>query len=150
MIKTFSVKENGNLNLSNNFMVKEFACKDGSDKVIIDIDLVAKLQDLRSTVKKPIIITSAYRTSLYNEKCGGKDNSYHVKGMAADIYCNGISPKAIALWAEFNNIYGIGLYINRKDVNFVHIDTRPKDSKYFWVNDGGKEKKVSSFLSEVK
>ena len=149
MIKTFSLKESGNLKLSNNFIVREFACKDGSDKVVIDVELIAKLQDLRTFFDKPINITSAYRTASYNRKCGGKDNSYHVLGMAADIYSNDINPKAIALWAEFNGLNGIGLYINRSDINFVHIDTRPKDNKYLWINDGGKERKIKSFIKEL-
>ena len=56
MIKTFSLKESGNLKLSNNFIVREFACKDGSDKVVIDVELIAKLQDLRAFFDKPINI----------------------------------------------------------------------------------------------
>ena len=37
MIKEFSIKTSGDLNLSPNFKVKEFSCKDGSDKVLIDV-----------------------------------------------------------------------------------------------------------------
>lgn len=41
---TYSLKTDGSKNLSTNFKIKEFACKDGSDTVLIDSDLVKVLQ----------------------------------------------------------------------------------------------------------
>ena len=38
MVKEFSLKQSADLKLSENFKVKEFACKDNSDKVLIDIE----------------------------------------------------------------------------------------------------------------
>ena len=71
MIKEYSLKRNGELFLSKNFKVKEFACRDGSDKLLIDTDLVDKIQGLRDYTGMPITIISGYRTETYNEKCGG-------------------------------------------------------------------------------
>ena len=143
MIKEFSLKKSGDMNLSANFKVKEFACRDGADKVLIDVDLVAKLQDLRTYLNKPITITSGYRTDSYNKQCGGADNSYHLKGQAVDIYCSGVKPIVIALWAEFNNLGGIGVYLDRSQ-EFVHIDTR--QNKYRWVNKNGTNQQIKSVL----
>ena len=42
-VKTYSKSKNGNLKLSENFCVKEFACKDGSDTLKIDLDVRLKL-----------------------------------------------------------------------------------------------------------
>ena len=141
MIKEFSLKNSGDMNLSANFKVKEFACRDGADKVLIDVDLVAKLQDLRTYLNKPITITSGYRTDSYNKQCGGADNSYHLKGQAVDIYCSGVKPIVIALWAEFTGLGGIGLYLDRTQ-EFVHIDTR--QNKYRWVNRNGSNTAIKS------
>ena len=141
MIKEFSLKNSGDMNLSANFKVKEFACRDGADKVLIDVDLVAKLQDLRTYLNKPITITSGYRTDSYNKQCVGADNSYHLKGQAVDIYCSGVKPIVIALWAEFNGLGGIGLYLDRTQ-EFVHIDTR--QNKYRWVNRNGSNTAIKS------
>ena len=44
MVKTYSVKSQGNVKLSSNFTVKEFACKDNSDSVLIDTAFVDVLQ----------------------------------------------------------------------------------------------------------
>ncbi|MBR4315020.1 MAG: DUF882 domain-containing protein [Lachnospiraceae bacterium] len=143
MIKEFSLKKSGDMNLSANFKVKEFACRDGADKVLIDVDLVAKLQDLRTYLNKPVTITSGYRTDSYNKQCGGADNSYHLKGQAVDIYCSGVKPIVIALWAEFNGLGGIGMYLDRSQ-EFVHIDTR--QNKYRWVNRNGTNQQIKSVL----
>lgn len=143
MIKEFSIKTSGDLNLSPNFKVKEFSCKDCSDKVLIDINLVEKLQELRNYLGKPITILSGYRTDSYNKQCGGADNSYHLKGQAVDIYCSGVKPIVIALFAEFNGLGGIGIYLNRSQ-EFVHIDTR--ENKYRWANRNGTNQQIKSIL----
>ena len=143
MIKEFSIKTSGDLNLSPNFKVKEFSCKDDSDKVLIDINLVEKLQELRNYLGKPITILSGYRTDSYNKQCGGADNSYHLKGQAVDIYCSGVKPIVIALWAEFNGLGGIGIYLNRSQ-EFVHIDTRV--NKYRWANRNGTNQQIKSIV----
>lgn len=135
-ISTYYKSKDGNRYLSKNFQVKEFACKDGTDKVLIDQDLVNYLQKIRDHFGKSITINSGYRTVSYNKKVGGATNSYHTKGQAADIVVSGVSPKEVAAYAESIGIKGIGLY-----GSFVHIDTRT--NKYYWKNASGN--KVSTF-----
>lgn len=129
MVKTYSVKTQGNLKLSNNFTVKEFACKDGSDSVLIDTALVELLQKIRDYFGKPITITSAYRTPEHNRKVGGSSGSYHVKGMAADIKISGVSAVEIAYFAQ-TVTNGVGVYYYGSS-DFVHVDTRA--SRTFWL-----------------
>ena len=43
------------------------------------------LEPLRQFMRKPIIITSGYRTLVTNAAVGGKPSSQHTKGCAADI-----------------------------------------------------------------
>ena len=121
----------GNIQLSNNFTVKEFACNDGSNTVLIDSALVTYLQRIRNWANAPVKITSAYRTESYNRKVGGTSSSYHVKGQAADIVVSGKTPVEVAKFAQAIGVPGIGLYTASK---FVHIDTR--GSKYYWKNSG--------------
>lgn len=125
-VKTYSLKKDGNKKLSTNFKVKEFACKDGSDKVLIDTDLVNLLQKIRDFFKKPVRINSGYRTKNHNKKVGGTTNSYHLVGMASDIRIDGVNPILVALYAESLNAGGIGVYSN-----FVHVDTRKNKTR--WV-----------------
>lgn len=126
----YSLKNDGEKNITKNFKVKEFACKDGSDEIIIDIELANKLQLLREEVGRAIVITSGYRTEAYNKKVGGAFNSYHIKGMAVDVICNGYTSIRLAVKAAQMGFKGIGIY-----KNFTHLDIR--ETNYVW--EGGNE-----------
>ena len=127
IIHAYSKSKDGNENLSANFKVKEFACKDNSDVIFIAPDLVEVLQKIRTHFGKAVNINSAYRTPTYNKKVGGATYSQHLYGTAADIRINGVSPKDIAAYAEtlLNGTGGIGIYSN-----FVHIDVRKEKSRW--------------------
>lgn len=53
---------------------------DNIDKLIDQV-----LEPLRLKYGKPIHVTSGYRSVQLNKALGGVDNSYHIKGLAADI-----------------------------------------------------------------
>lgn len=139
-VKTYSLSKDGETRLSTNFKVKEFACKDGSDKILIDGDLVAYLQKIRDWAGTAVTINSGYRTKSYNESIGGATNSYHVKGQAADIVVSGKTTLNVARKAEDLGMKGIMQYITS---GFVHVDTRT--SKYFAKVQNGKTTSVSTF-----
>lgn len=46
---------------------------------------IERLDEIREKYGKPIIITSGYRCQELNKKVGGKSNSFHLKGLAADL-----------------------------------------------------------------
>jgi len=141
LVKTYSLKADGNKKLSENFKVSEFRCNDGSDKILIDEDLVVILQKIRSNFKKPININSGYRTPSYNAKIGGATNSYHTLGSAADIAVSDVLPQVVAQYCESIGVKGIGC-----GANYVHVDTRK--SKYLWkyVGTTTSTYPVSSFI----
>lgn len=137
-IVEYSLKADGNKTISDNFRVKEFACKDGSDKILIDVDFVRdKLQAIRNYFGTAITINSGYRTVAYNKKVGGATNSYHTKGQAFDIVVKGKTPAQVAKYAQSLGIMGIIQYNT-----FVHVDSRT--AKY-WAKNNGRDIKVNSF-----
>lgn len=130
MIIAYSKKVDGNKYVEKNFKVKEFACRDGSDKVLICDETVKILQAVRDYFGRPVTINSAYRTPTYNKKIGGASKSQHVVGTACDINVKGVPPSAVASYLEaFYPKHGIGLY-----PTFVHIDSR--GYKVYWLNKG--------------
>ena len=131
MATKYSKSKHGNEKLSANFTVREFACSDDSDTVLIDAALVKLLQQIRNWAGASVKITSGYRTPTHNKKIGGAANSYHTKGQAADIVVSSKTPAQVARFAQAIGAGGIGLYTASK---FAHIDTRA--SRYFWKNDG--------------
>ena len=129
-VKIYSLKADGNKNLSKNFKVKEFRCKDGSDTIKICQETVNILQEIRDYFGKPVTINSAYRTPSHNKKVGGASSSQHVVGTAADIRVHDVPSWAVAAFLEDNYpIHGIGFY-----PTFVHVDSRGR--KVYWKNTG--------------
>ena len=125
-INVYSKAKDGSKKLSTNFRVREFACKDGSDPIFIDTELVTVLQKIREHFGKSVTITSAYRTPSRNKEVGGTTYSQHLYGKAADIKISGVSPKKVADYAEtLLDNGGIGIYNT-----FTHIDVRDTRSRW--------------------
>ena len=127
VVKVYSKAKEGNVKLSKNFTVKEFACSDGTDTVFISLTLVILLQKIRNHFGKAVIINSAYRTEAHNKSIGGATYSQHKYGLAADIHINGVTPKEIAAYVEtlMPSSGGIGIY-----KSFVHVDVRRVKSRW--------------------
>lgn len=127
MIQAYSKRKDGKTKVADNFLVNEFACKDGTDTIFIDLELVDVIQKIREHFDKPVIITSGYRTEPYNKKVGGVNQSQHLYGRAVDIKINGVSPKEVAKFAEtlLPKSGGIGIYST-----FTHIDVREKKARW--------------------
>lgn len=147
MVKTYSLKKDGNKKLSENFLVKEFRSRDGADKILIDEKLVALLQKMRDKFGA-VSISSAYRTAAYNRKVGGVSNSQHLYGLAADVTIkdNSKLPEA-ARYAEKIGFNGVGL--DDKYQKFLHLDTR-KNKSFFRYRANGSTYSVSSFFTTVE
>lgn len=137
-IKIYSLKESGDKNITANFKVKEFACKDGSDTIILHEEFVSKIQQIRSYFGKAVNINSAYRTRVHNKREGGSSNSYHIKGRAFDLSIKGVNPNDMAKYAQSIGINGIIRYSWG-----IHVDSRPK--KYWAVNNGSGTSSVKGF-----
>jgi uncharacterized protein YcbK (DUF882 family) len=137
----YSVPEN--MKLSKNFALNEFACNDGSKEIIVDYELIDKLQQLRDTLGKPISITSGYRTATYNKKCGGIATSHHLTGKAADIKVSRMTPLELARAADKLGFLGIGVY-----PAFTHVDVGGSvaGKKIYWLTDKAGNKRYVNKL----
>lgn len=90
-----------------NFSVSELIHSDNAIKAGIDntpniaqIDNLLNLifyclQPIRDKLKKPMIITSGFRNPKVNFLAGGKANSQHLEGKAADFIVKGMTPNQI-------------------------------------------------------
>jgi uncharacterized protein YcbK (DUF882 family) len=124
------------INLSKNFKISEFICKEGKNEVLFNMELINKLQQMRDIVKEPIYIASGYRSVNYNKACGGAAGSQHLYGKAADIKCKNASPFDLLQIAEQLNFGGIGIYNT-----WLHVDVRSGHSRWY--------KKEHNFSDEV-
>lgn len=106
--------------VSPHFKAKEFQCEDKSEYLLIATELIEILEKIRDHFNAPVIINSGYRTPGWNSKVNGASNSYHCKGMAADIVVKGHSSSEIAKYAD--SIIEQGGVI--RYTNFTHVDVR--------------------------
>lgn len=86
------------MNLSPHFTLQEFIRSEKAARFGLDntpneqatenLRLVASLMEqIRSLLGHPIIITSGYRSSAVNKAVGSKPTSYHLQGLACDFVC---------------------------------------------------------------
>ncbi len=123
------------MQLTENFELIEFICKDGSpvpDEYMHNVKLLAEnLQVLRDELGEPIHINSAYRSPNYNKRIGGKPASKHLIAQAADITVKGKTPKQLAVMIERlisqrkMKQGGLGIY-----PGFVHYDVRGTKARW--------------------
>lgn len=127
MITVYSKSVDGNKQLSKNFKVREFACSDNSDIVLIDDKLITILQIVRNYFNTPVTIGSGYRTVQFNRTIDGATNSQHIYGKAADINVAGKTPQEVYNFLDkiCADSYGLGIYST-----WVHIDTRETKSRW--------------------
>lgn len=136
-VYTYSLKRDGDKQLSKNFKVREFACKDKSDKILICPETVLVLQAVRDYFGQPITITSGYRTPSHNKAVGGAASSQHVVGTAVDFKVQNVPTWAVSAFLEdCYPTHGIGKYST-----WVHLDSR--GHKTYWLDKGNNT--VNSF-----
>ena len=120
-INAYSKANDGAKQLSAHFKVQEFACRDGSDAVLVAPRLVMALESIRTHFGAAVTINSGYRTPQYNSKVDGAAHSQHCYGTAADIVVKGQTPETVAAYARqlMLDWGGVGIY-----KSFTHVDVR--------------------------
>ena len=143
-VKTYN-RSQGNLKLSANFSLLEFACRDSKYKeILVDERLVALLQKLRDHFKKTVTITSGYRPRAYNISVGGAPESQHIYGTAVDITISGVHPREICKVAEGLGFNGIGCYDYGGGKGFAHVDTRFYKSYWEQTSANGSQRPLAT------
>jgi len=110
--------------IDRNFYLNEFECP-CCHRVMIHSKLLKLLVKLRNKIGQPVYINSGFRCVKENENVGGVLHSYHLLGMAADIYVRNMKTSDLLIYARMVGFMGIGFY-----PTFLHLDVRP--IKSYW------------------
>ena len=121
--------------LTENFSLHEFRCKDGSDvpeDLMDNVTFLAEnLQKLRDRLGVPNTIISGYRSPEYNKRCGGVKRSQHLLATAADIRVANHSPADVQgivismIKDDEMHQGGVGVY-----PSFLHYDVRGRAARW--------------------
>jgi len=121
--------------ITENFYLDEFTCKDQSDiplNVFMNIlKLAVEMQKIRNYFQRSITVNSGYRSPSYNKKIGGASKSQHLLGMACDFTVSGYTSFEVAdivedlMQSEVIKNGGLGEYDT-----FTHYDIRTKPARW--------------------
>lgn len=120
------------------FRYEEFDCKckkcransEGLGIDIMDLDFLMMLDDARHKAGIAFVITSGVRCSSHNRASGGKKDSAHLHGFAADIACSDSRSRGYMIGALYEAGFNrIGIHSK-----FLHVDDDPaKDADVVWL-----------------
>lgn len=116
--------------ISKNFRLSEFRPgKHSFEYIRLSPSLVQALEDIRARAGLPLYVTSGYRPPDYNREVGGVSNSTHIDGLAADIYCDGLSTAQLYDICEqvIGPRGGVGYYPKS---GFIHVDLRGYEARW--------------------
>lgn len=123
----------GDTYLTKNFQYKEFFCNGKQPPDIYYPNILAlaqELQKLRDKFACKIFIESGWRDAVTNQAVGGKVNSQHLTGKAADIIVEKFPAHVVGYYAaRFTKCNGIGY--GKKTT--THLDIRPIWTPYQYV-----------------
>ena len=124
---------NANDNLTKNFKYKEFFCQGiepPADYFNNVMQCAEQLQKVRDIIKKPIIITSGYRTKQYNAQICGAKKSQHLTASAVDSHAKGLDIRIYHTYlVRYTLFNGFCIGTGKSPYNLIHADLRDK----FWV-----------------
>ena len=88
------------MNITEHCKREDFDCRDGTlyPAEWIESRLVPLCRDLetiRAETGGPLYVLSGYRTSVYNQKVGGRPRSEHKEGLAGDLSSRKKTPKEL-------------------------------------------------------
>ena len=107
------------------FAMAEYQCDctgycDGWPSVMAP-ELLEKIEALRCSFGRPVIITSGVRCAARNEEVGGVSWSFHKRGCAADLYCPGVGVGDLAAGAK-----DCGLNVlPYNSSGYIHVEIMP-------------------------
>ena len=113
------------------FKIEEFDSPDLQGSGFeMDKTFLSMIDNARSIAKIPFKINSGFRTHKRNRKVGGKINSSHLKGLAADISVTDSVSRFIVL----NALKDVGFTRIGIAETFIHCDIdTTKTQKVIWV-----------------
>ena len=83
------------------------------------------LQPLRDAIGRPVYVTSGYRSAKLNARVGGVPNSYHQRGLAADIHVDNEEHAKVLFDILKQNKYVDMVLMERKSGGrWLHVQTR--------------------------
>ena len=109
------------------FKVKELQCRCCGEMGMHD-DMLRVLEEIRTEMKRPLYLTSAFRCREHNNKISQVKNGPHTTGKAVDILISGADCLRLLDIARKHGVSGVGLAQRGEHKRrYCHIDILSPD-----------------------
>ena len=110
------------------FKVKELECHCGCGRMGMHDDMLRVLEEIRTEMKRPLYLTSAFRCREHNNKISQVKNGPHTTGKAVDILISGADCLRLLDIARKHGVSGVGLAQRGEHKRrYCHIDILSPD-----------------------
>ncbi len=101
-----------------------YVANSGVDTFCLVPNLRLVLWSFETYFGRKVVVSSGYRSPAHNADVGGKEDSYHMRCMAADFFIPGVDKRKLIAYAWRNGLVGgLGCYPGR---SFIHVDVRSR------------------------
>ena len=101
-----------------------YVANSGVDTFCLVPNLRLVLWSFETYFGRKVVVSSGYRSPAHNADVGGKEDSYHMRCMAADFFIPGVDKRKLIAYAYRNGLVGgLGCYPGR---SFIHVDVRSR------------------------
>ncbi len=101
-----------------------YVANSGVDTFCLVPNLRLMLWSFETYFGRKVVVSSGYRSPAHNADVGGKEDSYHMRCMAADFFIPGVDKRKLIAYAWRNGLVGgLGCYPGR---SFIHVDVRSR------------------------
>lgn len=107
-----------------NFSPDEMRCRE-TGELNVSVEFMDKLQALRDAVKRPMVITSGYRSVKHSVEAKKKWGGWHTRGVAVDVSCDAQYAFDLLVEALKLGFHGVGVSQANGKPRFLHLDQRP-------------------------
>lgn len=106
------------------FSMEELTCSCGCDTMQMNDEFMQRMVRVRRKFNRPLIVTSGYRCSAYNQKISSTgSNGPHPRGRALDIHVYGEDVFDLIKILQEEGITGIGLKQHGEvHGRYIHVD----------------------------
>ena len=106
------------------FSHAELQCRCGCGRAPMDPDFMRRLETVRMSYGKPMVVTSAYRCPVHNASVSSTGSTGpHTTGRAIDIQCAGHDAHALLRIALREGMTGVGIrQTGPHSGRFIHLD----------------------------
>lgn len=106
----------------------------GETEMLNMSQVMKALQGVRDVIKRPITVTSGYRSKALNKRIGGAESSKHMRGMAADVMIKRCENESVYEFRDAKNKFASEMILALGEQEFTKLIFEIEDDDRKWIH----------------